>query len=415
MRSPSLSQRARALFDAKGPENAARVRRVRRLLSVIHGRDDDLAGLQVLDLGCGEGVFAIEAALAHASVLAVDGRDERMNEGRAIADELGLDNIEWACADVRAFPFEEHGPFDVVLALGVLYHLTAPELARTIERIGRTSRRAAILETHVARCADESVTVGGRVLRGWHYREHRAADSPETRAARRLASLGNEWSFWPTASVLGELLEAAGFGVVLECRLPEHPAEGLDRRTFLALRAAATPVLTYPWIEHVDAAEMRVRSRSLRQLPFFPPLGTARERAVLATTVVLGTWTGAHVGFRLGTATIVDPSCDAMRPPDVAIWREADLDGYVGGLRRVPPVLAVLVADPHEDRAVLRAIASDFVAAGAETVWIVDPERDAIEVLDARSARSVAGDDALPEPGSLTGLTPAVRDLLGRA
>ncbi len=257
MRSPSLSERARALFDAKGPENAARVRRIRRLLSVIHGRGDDLAGLQLLDLGCGEGVFAIEAALAHASVLAVDGRDERMNEGRVIADELGLDTIEWVRADVRAFPFEEHGPFDVVLALGVLYHLTAPELARTIERIGRTSRRAAILETHVARSADESVTVGGRVLRGWHYREHRAADSPEVRDARRLASLGNEWSFWPTAAVLGELLEAAGFGVVLECRLPEHPAEGLDRRTFLALRAANAPVLTYPWIEHVGAAEMR--------------------------------------------------------------------------------------------------------------------------------------------------------------
>ncbi len=102
-----------------------------------------------------------------------------------------------------------------------------------------------------------------------------------------------------------------------------------------------------------------------------------------------------------------------MRPPDVAIWREGDLDGYVGGLRRVPPVLAVMVADPHEDRAVLRAIASDFVAAGVETVWIVDPERESIESIAAGIARSFTGDDPLPETVSLAGLRPAVRELLG--
>ncbi len=112
MRSPILSERARALFDAKGPENAARVRRVLRLLGVVHGRAGDLTGLRVLDLGCGEGVFALEAALAGASVLGIDGRAERMDAGRVVAAELGLDGVELVNADLRAFPFEERGPFE---------------------------------------------------------------------------------------------------------------------------------------------------------------------------------------------------------------------------------------------------------------------------------------------------------------
>ncbi|MFN7953654.1 MAG: methyltransferase domain-containing protein [bacterium] len=414
MRSPILSERARALFDAKGPENAARVRRVLRLLGVVHGRAGDLTGLRVLDLGCGEGVFAIEAALAGASVLGIDGRAERMDAGRAVAAELGLDGVELVNADLRAFPFEERGPFDVVLALGVLYHLTARELVEVVGRVAHVAARAAVVETHVARGAVESVELQGQLLRGWHYREHRAEDASETRQQRRLASLDNEWSFWPTAASLCELLEARGFGAVLECRVPEHPAEGLDRRTFLALKTAVAPVRTYPWIDGMSAAEMRARSRSPRQLPFHPPLGSARESAVLATTVALGAWIGAGVGFRLGLASIDDPSVAGMRPPDVALWRDADLDDAVGGLGRVPPVLAVLVADRFEDREALRVLAAQWVAAGCELVWIVDPESRRAQVVDVTETRAYEIDDVLPQSRSLAGLEPTVRELLGR-
>ena len=38
--------------------------------------------VSVLDLACGEGVYAIEAALRGATVLAIDARTERMGIGR---------------------------------------------------------------------------------------------------------------------------------------------------------------------------------------------------------------------------------------------------------------------------------------------------------------------------------------------
>jgi 2-polyprenyl-3-methyl-5-hydroxy-6-metoxy-1,4-benzoquinol methylase len=37
--------------------------------------------LKIIDFGCGEGVYAIEAALHGAEVLASDARDERMKDG----------------------------------------------------------------------------------------------------------------------------------------------------------------------------------------------------------------------------------------------------------------------------------------------------------------------------------------------
>lgn len=171
-RARTLPERAYALFEAKGPENAARVRRIVHLVSCICSRPNDWNGLRILDLGCGEGLFALEAACHGASVTAIDGRDERMSAGRALAEELELENVNFIRADVRSYAFEDHGPFDVVLFLGLMYHLDAPELFHVTQRAADSTATAMILDTHFARCSDEVVQHGGAVYRGWKYREH---------------------------------------------------------------------------------------------------------------------------------------------------------------------------------------------------------------------------------------------------
>jgi hypothetical protein len=46
--------------------------------------------LKIIDFRCDEGVYAIEAALRGAEVLALDARDERMKDGVRVSTRLGL-------------------------------------------------------------------------------------------------------------------------------------------------------------------------------------------------------------------------------------------------------------------------------------------------------------------------------------
>lgn len=397
-----LPERAHALFEKKGPENAARVRRVVQLVSTLLDRADDWSGLRVLDLGCGEGLFALEAACHGADVLAVEGRAQRLDEGRALKDEAGLDNLRFEQADVRAFPFEDHGPFDVVLSLGVLYHLDAPDLFEVVHRIGAVTRRALVVETHVARRADETVEHGGHVYRGWRYREHDAGDDEATRAGRLLASLDNATSFWPDAASLDALLEHAGFPTVLECRAPAQPTAP-DRMTLVALKGGRPPLAAFPWVDGIDEDEMAKRARSPARTAPMPPLTDDAARARTDVMVTLGTWTRTRPAYVFG-----------FDDAGAGLWSRAALEAYTGGLRRVPPLLAVVVAGPVEPRHELAQRAADLLAAGAGAVWLVRPGAACVVVVTQAGTRTVQADETLPAPPGVAGLAPLAADLLGR-
>ena len=96
-----------------------------------------LAGLRVVELGCGLGVPSIVAARAGATVLATDACPEALAllERNARANEARLETLvaDWAAPDALV----SGGPFDVVLAADVLYEResSAPLLA-LLPRLG---------------------------------------------------------------------------------------------------------------------------------------------------------------------------------------------------------------------------------------------------------------------------------------
>ena len=89
----------------------------------------NLSGKSVLDIGCNAGFYSIEMKRRGASrVLGVDSDDRYLAQARLASDVLGFNDIEFRKLDV--YDVGAIGErFDLVIFMGVLYHLRHPLLA----------------------------------------------------------------------------------------------------------------------------------------------------------------------------------------------------------------------------------------------------------------------------------------------
>lgn len=112
-----------------------------------------LDGLSVLDVGAWNGFFSFEAERRGARrVLAVDsfcwsGTGWGTQDGFLLAREALGSRVEDREVEVLDLAPERVGTFDVVLCLGVLYHMRHPHLA--LERVAAVTDGLLVLETHV--------------------------------------------------------------------------------------------------------------------------------------------------------------------------------------------------------------------------------------------------------------------------
>jgi ubiquinone/menaquinone biosynthesis C-methylase UbiE len=94
------------------------------------------AGQEVLDVGAGDGNFALACAREGASVVASDISPGMVERGRARAEAEGYE-IEWLEADAEALPFED-GRFDCVGSVFGAFLAPRPEVAaRELFRVVR--------------------------------------------------------------------------------------------------------------------------------------------------------------------------------------------------------------------------------------------------------------------------------------
>jgi tRNA (mo5U34)-methyltransferase len=94
----------------------------------------DLKGKSVLDIGCNAGFYSFEMKRRGAGdVVGIDSDDRYLEQARFAAGELGFDDIEFrnlSIYDVAALGRK----FDLVIFMGVLYHLRHPLLALDLIR-----------------------------------------------------------------------------------------------------------------------------------------------------------------------------------------------------------------------------------------------------------------------------------------
>lgn len=100
------------------------------------------AGRRVLDVGCGDGTYTLELALAGArEVVGIDAAEAAVARARERAQDLP--NVRFEVADVTVFEPREPR-FDVAVVRGILHHLYDAEAA--IDRICRSARRVVVVE-----------------------------------------------------------------------------------------------------------------------------------------------------------------------------------------------------------------------------------------------------------------------------
>ena len=92
------------------------------------GLPADCTGLRILDIGCRDGYYAFEMEKRGAEVVGID-HVAPTRTGFHIASTILDSRVTYLVENVYDLSPHKHGHFDVVLFLGVLYHLRNPMLA----------------------------------------------------------------------------------------------------------------------------------------------------------------------------------------------------------------------------------------------------------------------------------------------
>jgi tRNA (mo5U34)-methyltransferase len=196
----------------------------------------DCTGMRALDIGTFDGYFAFELERRGADVTAIDNLPPHRS-GFGIVKEFLHSNVEHQVANVYDLNPEQFGQFDLILFLGVLYHLRNPMLA--LDRIREISVGRLWVESFVIDMAYP--TAEGRS-------EPLAEVAPKLTNDRLMqfyprSELNNDFSNWwgPNLACLRAMLEACNFTVtrtvpngdraVLECAPVNDELTSFYRRT----------------------------------------------------------------------------------------------------------------------------------------------------------------------------------------
>lgn len=106
------------------------------LAAAVEGMGATLAGLRVVELGCGLGLPSIVAARHGASVLATDWAAEALPFVTVNADRNDVEVAVLECGWADPAPIIEKGPYDVVVASDVLYErINVPLLVQLLPQL----------------------------------------------------------------------------------------------------------------------------------------------------------------------------------------------------------------------------------------------------------------------------------------
>ncbi|MDQ3777696.1 MAG: TIGR04290 family methyltransferase [Actinomycetota bacterium] len=106
---------------------------------------EDLSGWTALDIGCNAGFYTFELARRGARVTGIDANEHYLRQARWAQPHFGLDGrVDFR--RMQVYDLARHDrEYDLVLFMGVLYHLRHPLLA--LDLVAQRTRRLLVLQT----------------------------------------------------------------------------------------------------------------------------------------------------------------------------------------------------------------------------------------------------------------------------
>lgn len=131
----SFSRMAADWWDPSGPfkplhiMNGARLNLIKETVCEHFGLDPDvekpLAGLRILDIGCGGGLLCEPMVRLGANVTGVDALERNLKTAKTHAQQVGLE-IDYRHGTIEQMLTNKEPPFDVVLNMEVIEHVANP-------------------------------------------------------------------------------------------------------------------------------------------------------------------------------------------------------------------------------------------------------------------------------------------------
>jgi SAM-dependent methyltransferase len=223
---------------------------------------------RVLDLGCNAGFWALQAVEAGAEfVLGIDFRQAHIDQANLVFETKGIapDRYRFVAGDIYELDVAAEGPFDVVLCLGLLYHVSNP--VELFEMIAAVNSDILLVDTKVS-------TLPGSVFET----VHEAIDDPRNSVEHELVlvptrraviDLAHEFGYEAKVIKLSNVTDFVG---MRDYRDGKRAAFMCSKETSLApLDAGPLDLTLHRWQSalrrQLNEIDMRLhRRRSLRQV-----------------------------------------------------------------------------------------------------------------------------------------------------
>jgi SAM-dependent methyltransferase len=171
----------------------------------------DWGSVRCLDIACNEGFFSFEIAKRGGrEVVGFDARPVVIEKAQHVRSKLGCSNVSFSVFDLEQLSPEWKGRFDVVLCLGIVYHLENP--IGCLRRVRGVTQKVCVIDTQLNRFCGEIDTPEGRAS---SVQRRPSAMSLVDEPVGELSGV-QPVSLVPNHRALLRILDAVGFSRVLQ-------------------------------------------------------------------------------------------------------------------------------------------------------------------------------------------------------